>query len=215
MSPSTVALRTLLAAGVLTLSACLDTTGPRRPDPSAATTAVPQVPEDEQAALAGAVPGFGGLFLDETGAPTVYLTDLGQRLSAQRALAGIARRHGFDAAALRVRRGDFTWGQLEGWFGPASLRAMAERGVVYADLDEAANRVTIGVENAEAGGRARALLRGLGVPDRAVVVRQTPPIEFAATLQDRVRPVRGGLQINFGNFLCTLGFNALDRKSVV
>ncbi len=209
MSPSTIALRTLLAAGALALSACLDTSGPREPDPSAATTGAPQEPGDEQAALARVVPGFGGLFLDESGAPTVYLTDPGQRLSAQLAIVGIAREHGFDAAALRVRKGEFTWRQLESWFEPASRNATAERGVVYADLDEASNRVTIGVENADAGGRARALLHRLGVPDRAVLIRDTRPIEFVATLQDRVRPVGGGLQINFGNFACTLGFNAL------
>ena len=174
-----------------------------------APAVVSQEPEGEQAALARAVPGFGGLFLDESGAPTVYLTDPGQRLSAQRALVGIASQHGFDASALQVRKGEFTWRQLEGWFGPASKGALAERGVVYADLDEASNRVTIGVENADAGGRARAALRRLGVPDRAVLVRESRPIEVVATLQDRVRPVGGGLQINFGDFACTLGFNAI------
>ena len=179
------------------------------PASSPAPAVASQEPEGEQAALARVVSGFGGLFLDESGAPTVYLTDPGQRLSAQRALTGIARDHGFDPSALRVRKGDFTWQQLEAWFEPASRSAMAERGVVYADLDEASNRVTIGVENADAGGRTRSLLRRLGVPDRAVLIRETRPVELAATLQDRVRPVGGGLQINFGNFLCTLGFNAI------
>lgn len=209
MSPSTIVFRTLLIAGALVLSACLDSSGPREPDVAAGATARSQEPGDEQAALAQAVPGFGGLFLDQSGAPTVWLTGPGRRLSLERALGGIARRHGFDPAAVRIRRGDFSWRQLEGWFRPASIQALAERGVVYADLDEASNRVTIGVENADAGARARAVLRRLGVPDRAVLIRETRPVEFAATLQDRVRPVGGGLQINFGNFLCTLGFNAI------
>jgi hypothetical protein len=81
--------------------------------------------------------------------------------------------------------------------------------VVYADLDEARNRVTIGVEDAAAGGRARALLTQLGLPDAAVLIRETRPVEYAATLRSRVRPVGGGLQIHFGDFVCTLGFNAL------
>jgi len=55
-----------------------------------------------------------------------------ERLSAQRALAGIARQHGFDASALRVRKGDFTWRQLQGWFGPASTSALAMPGSVEA-----------------------------------------------------------------------------------
>ena len=77
MLPSTAALRTSLIAGALALSACLDASGPQEPDPSAVSVAAPQQPEDEQAALARAVRGFGGLFLDESGVPTVYLTDPG------------------------------------------------------------------------------------------------------------------------------------------
>jgi hypothetical protein len=202
-----------LVSVILALSACRDAAGP--PDSGRAAVSSPtpdfalQEPEGEQATLARAVPGFGGLFLDETGAPTVYLTDPGQRGAAQRALAAIAREHGFATSALKVRRGQFTYGQLSAWFDRASRSTLAERGVVYADLDEASNRVTIGVENAEAGGRARALLKRLGVPDGAVSVRATQPVRLAATLRDRVRPVGGGLQINFGNFVCSLGFNAL------
>jgi len=212
MSPSAV-LRLALGSGIVALSACGDAAGP----PEAGPAAVPapaeaialQEPEGEQAALARAVPGFGGLFLDETGTPTVYLTDPAQHAAARRALAPIAREHGFSASALRVRRGEFSYAQLSDWFGQASQRALGERGVIYADLDEASNRVTIGVESADAGDRARTLLRRLGVPDGAVLVREARPVRPVATLRDRVRPVGGGLQINFGNFLCTLGFNAL------
>jgi hypothetical protein len=201
-----------IVLGLCAMAACRDAAAPEpgQPtlSPSAAALAL-QEPADEQAALARAVPGFGGLFLDEAGAPTVYLTDAGERGAAQRALAPIAREHGFATSDLRVRRGQFTYAQLAGWFGPASRGALAERGVVYAHLDEASNRVTIGVENAEAGGRARALLERLGVPDEAVLVRESKPVRPVTTLQDRVRPVGGGLQINFSSFVCTLGFNAL------
>jgi hypothetical protein len=41
-------------------------------------------------------------------------------------------------------------------------------------------------------------------------VKQTEPISFAATLRDQVRPVVAGLQINFSNFLCSIGFNAVS-----
>jgi hypothetical protein len=207
------AVRLPIVSALLALSACRDAAGPREPAPGAVTSTALAVtlqePEGEQAALARVVPGFGGLFLDDTGTPTVYLTDLGQRGAVQRALGGLAREHGFATTALRARQGQFTYAQLAGWFGQASRSALAERGVVYADLDEASNRVTIGVENADAGGRARALLKRLGVPDGAVLVRETRPVRPVATLRDRVRPVGGGLQINFGNFICSLGFNAL------
>jgi hypothetical protein len=202
-------LRLAALAGALALSACHDATGPGQAGPPSPAAVTAQQPEDEQAALARAVPGFGGLFLDPAGTPTVYLTDPGQRAAAVRALAPIAREHGFSASALRVRKGAFGYAQLAGWFGQASRTALAERGVVYADLDEASNQVTIGVESAEAGGRVQALIRRLGLPDAAVSIREARPVRPVATLRDRVRPVGGGLQINFGNFLCTLGFNAL------
>jgi hypothetical protein len=209
---STVVLRWSFVSAVLALSACRDAAGPPE-QPSGASAPVPEIalqePEGEQAAIARVVPGFGGLFLDDAGVPTVYLTDPAQRGAAQRALAGIAQEHGFSSSTLRVRRGQFTYAQLAGWFEQAARSALGERGVVYADLDEASNRVTVGVESAEAGGRAHALLQRLGVPDAAVLVRETRAVRRVATLRDRVRPVGGGLQINFGNFLCTLGFNAL------
>jgi hypothetical protein len=124
---STAPLRRSVIVGVLTLAACRDTAGPRDVGPVSEPSPRPcrrvTGAEGEQAALARAVPGFGGRFLDESGAPIVYLTDPGQRLSAQRALAGIARQHGFEASALQVRRGEFTWRQLEGWFVPGSKGA--------------------------------------------------------------------------------------------
>jgi hypothetical protein len=42
-----------------------------------------------------------------------------------------------------------------------------------------------------------------------VDVVETEPIVQVATLRDKVRPVVGGLQIRFSQYLCSLGFNAL------
>ncbi len=206
--PSTE-LRLLTACTVLGAAACHDSSEPTAPEPfPEGTSPAVQGPTSEQAMLARAVPGFGGLFLDESGAPTIYLTDTRQRAAAETALAPIAQAHGFSATALRVRQGQYTYQQLEGWFGQASPRLLALPGAAFADLDEASNRVRLGVENAAAASRAKGMLAGLGVPAAAVVIEETPPIRYAATLRNRVRSVRGGLQISFGNFLCTLGFNA-------
>jgi hypothetical protein len=54
----------------------------------------------------------------------------------------------------------------------------------------------------------RTAVERVGVPSAAVVIEEVEPVRFAATLQQRVRPVVGALQINFPGFLCTLGFNA-------
>jgi hypothetical protein len=101
----------------------------------------------------------------------------------------------------------YDWTQLERWFTRASAEVLAVPGSVFVDADEANNRVTIGVERG-AVARIRGIVARMGIPEAAAVVQETEPIRFAATLRSKVRPVVGGLQINFPGFLCTLGFNA-------
>jgi hypothetical protein len=212
MTPKCFVLRALLAGTLAAAAACSETSGPATPtsddssDPADITGLLKQSDPDP-AALARAVPGFGGLFLDASGTPTVYLKNPSrQRPTAERALAAFSRARG--PGGIRVLTGKYGWAELSGWFHQASPAALSVPGAVFVDLDEASNRVRIGVERGVPGGRIRAVLAALGIPDAAVVVSETEPIQFAATLRDRVRPVRGGLQINFSNFLCTLGFNA-------
>ncbi len=194
----------VLAATSLVLSAaCHDATTPS--SPAARPDARAQAPD--LAGLARSVPGFGGLYLD-AGVPTVYLTDPRQRGLVERALGGYARGLGLAPAAIRVRQGRYDYQTLDRWFRRVSGEAFTVAGVVFVDLDEAANRVLIGVEHAAAGSSARGVAARLGVPAEAVTVREVAPIHFAATLRDHVRPVVAGLQINFGFFVCTLGFNA-------
>jgi hypothetical protein len=137
------------------------------------------------------------LFLDQ-GVPTVYLTDVGQRGIAERALGG----------GIRVLAARFAYGDLDRWFAAMSRDAFATGPVVFVDLDEASNRVLVGVERGMSHASVRALAARLGVPAEAVEVRDADPIHSVATLRDLVRPVVAGLQINFGQFVCSIGFNA-------
>ena len=100
--------------------------------------------------------------------------------------------------------------QVAAWFEQSSPEVLALPGTVSTHHDEATNRLVIGVENAAAGRGVRAALARLGVPSTAFAVQQREPIYQLATLRDRVRPAVAGLQIHFGNFLCSLGFNADD-----
>src|SRR5690606_4292558 len=159
--------------------------------------------------VAREVPAFGGFFLDANGTPTAYLTDASQRARLERALAPVLREHGLDVAQLQIRVGAFRHEELQRWFTDATPEVLNLPGVVFIDNDEANNRLLIGVEHPGAVGLARAAAARLGVPDAAVTVVESEPIVSAATLRDRVRPVQGGLQIHFTNFLCTLGFNAV------
>jgi hypothetical protein len=99
---------------------------------------------------------------------------------------------------------------LPGWFRKASPVVLALPGTVFADHDEANNRLLFGVENAAAIFGVRTALEHLGIPSSAYSIEVTEPIHALATLRDRWRPTQAGVQIHFGQFLCSLGFNAND-----
>ena len=86
----TPSVRLVLAAGVaLVISACQDQPNPTSPDPRDVAVSAqrsPQgggLPSTEQ--LDRQVPGFGGFFLDASGAPTIYLARGVSRAPAEHA----------------------------------------------------------------------------------------------------------------------------------
>ena len=216
----TYALTTTL---ILLLGACRDTSGPGQsisagnPAPVNTTLAeVSQDPAPDQLSVAQVVPGFGGYFLDGSGAPTVYLTDDAQRPAAETALAAFLADRGFTASDLVVRHADYPYARLDAWYRQARGGVFTVSGIILGDVDEANNRIRYGVVNATAGSAVQNVVSSLGIPLDAVIVQQRAPIVAMATLRDRVRPVVGGLQINFFpsqvsavTLLCTLGFNAV------
>jgi hypothetical protein len=88
------------------------------------------------------------------------------------------------------------------------------RGVVFTDADETAGRLVVGVADPGARGLVRARLSALGVPSESVDIVDTDPIFPLTSLRDKVRPIEGGVQIRFSNYLCSLGFVAL-REGVL
>jgi hypothetical protein len=97
--------------------------------------------------------------------------------------------------------------QLAGWYGRSVAEVMALPQTVFANHDEATGELVFGVEHAGVARGVAQVLARQGVPASAYRVEVTPPIHFAATLRDVHRPTFGGIQIHFGNYLCTLGFN--------
>jgi hypothetical protein len=86
------------------------------------------------------------------------------------------------------------------------------------DNDETTNRVRIGVVDLSSLGQVRAAVAQSGLPDDAVIIERAEPIVLVASLQNVIdRPVRAGVQIHFGQYVCSVGFNATDgtQKSFV
>lgn len=215
MPASSILRRSLTVAGAVLAGACTDSPAPTGPGEPAVPSAHPalsnaqQLAPDDPNALGRSVAGFGGFFFDDAGRPTVYLTDARGRAQVEGALAPFLQASGLSPSQLQVRHGELDYRRLESWFADLTPAALAVPGAVFADLDEASNRVRIGVEHATALNGVRRVLAARGIPATAVVLQETEPIHNAATLRNRLRPVLAGLQINFTQFICTLGFNAV------
>jgi hypothetical protein len=183
---------------------------------SAAPAQSPGQSLDEQfAAIARQVPGFGGMYLDQDGTMKVYM--VGQKEPVTDNLISslddvITREIGggerLAHSGVEVIEGQYNFLDLHSWHQDLSPAVLSIPGVVSTDIDENVNRLRIGVEDSkEALEAVEKSLAGLSVPREAVVISVTKPIY--PYLRNFRRPLRGGLQINFGNFLCTLGFIAV------
>jgi hypothetical protein len=171
-----------------------------------AGAAGPDTVDEINLAIDRQVPGFGGAFV-ENDTLTVYLTNLEGRPAAERALAAAFGAEGLRGRGIQVRQGQYGFSQLKTWQDEAGA-VFDLPGVVFTDVDETLNRVAIGVENKAAGAAVTQALMRLQIPLKAVEIVEAPPILQLETLRGKVRPLQGGLQINFSGYLCTYGFNA-------
>lgn len=156
--------------------------------------------DDRLAALEADVPGFGGLYLDEEGRLNVFLQDA-READVFRAMA----------PDVQVHQAQFSFARLQEWRLAARAGVLGQVGAVFLDVDETRNRIRIGVDRSQApaaSAKVLAALSAAGVPREAVVIEPADPIHFVATLRDQIRPVPGGVQIRYSNFVCTLGYNA-------
>ena len=189
----------------------------------AAPAAAALTADEQLLALGREVPGFGGAFVGADGALHVYLLDPG---------GGGAWLDKALGAPARVHRAAFTFERLVQW-KRAIAPVMALPGVASLDVDEARNRVTLGVRRGIApADRARldATLAGSGVPAAAVVVEEVAPFvavppavaakaQTSTSLRDTVRPIPGGVQVGWlcdatTCRYCTDGFTAFRGRAL-
>jgi len=164
-------------------------------------TGMPLTLDEELARKAEEVPGFGGLYLDTTGTTHVYLVDLSREGDVQ----DLGER-------VVVQQGDYDFRDLFAW--KDELRPqLAQRGVVFLDIDEQRNRLVLGVESGSVEtftAQLETFLRDSRVPPAAVIVEAAEPMAPLASLTSKFRPVPQGVQIQRGKILggeCTLGIN--------
>ena len=157
--------------------------------------------------VATQVPSFGGMYL-EGNILKVYLTDPTLMVCAGSVITSVFGADRIPAGGIQVIRGNYGFHQLSAWSN--KLGAVFNiPGVVYTDIDERANRLTVGVENQGVAASVQGMVSRVGIPQGVVDIVTAEPIYDQVTLQDQVRPIQGGLQIQFSNFLCSISYNAV------
>jgi hypothetical protein len=207
----------------------LDTAGfPSAPPAVSQQQEGPPATLDETfAAVAETAPGFGGLFFDDAGAPTIYVQDTAQADAAEAAVRETLGDE-IGEAPINVLVGQYDFDQLSTWYDAMDI-LFDIPALVFTDIDESKNKLTVGLEDLAVEAEVRAELDVLGVPQAAVNIVQAqqpvlltdPPPAQNDTLRSMVRPLAGGLRIldnrhvinmqpkTDGDY-CTLGFIAID-----
>ncbi len=164
--------------------------------------------DDLFAEIAKQVPGFGGMFIDKTDSLAVYLVDIGPNATAavQNAIVNVFGNDERFQRPIVVLKGKYGFLQLKKWHDRLMPEVLGLSEVVLTDIDDARNRLRIGIETLDVQEKIELQLDNLSIPREAVIIEQTEPVRYESSLQDFHRPLVGGLQINFGNSLCTLGF---------
>lgn len=174
--------------------------------------------DEKLARVASKVPTFAGFTLTEESEKKIRMSVLAT--TSDSGIIGQIRKelaqefgHNFQATTFQLREVHFSFLELKEWYDRLSTSVLAIDGVVHTDLDEAKNRLSIGVEDlAETGSAVDAEVAERGIPPDAVVVEQVPPV--TQELRSYRRPFLGGLQIEWANFsdgfiyICSLGVNA-------
>jgi len=176
--------------------------------------------------LAKLVPSSAGFVLDTvTGDVLVAVTDLadGERATGVlRSWASVTRRLAkarvkHPRADVVAKRVDYAFVQLSTWRDRMNA-AFSIHGVEWVDLDEARNRIVLGIDPGTDRGVIRRLARELGVPERAVEFDVDGPAVFQSVLTDSIRPIAGGTKIAYDSagvgLACSLGFPALYNSGM-
>ena len=210
-------------SALVALGAC-DTTsmeddGEEEPDPEGPTVNLgEQAPpgiHDKFAQVADQVPGFGGFYLDETGQPIAFAIEPTEsrreelRVALRQAFGdgilerGDNPRRSVENPTLEVRAGEYRMRDLLAWYERLPEVFDVEE-VVMTDLNEARNRLSVGVTTEEVFPQVEDRIAELDIPREAVrLVVKSPPREASNGLRDRVTPPRGGVEVSG---TCTLGF---------
>jgi hypothetical protein len=120
-------------------------------------------------------PGFGGMFIDRDGRLAVYLLDKSELGAARTAIEAVFGVDAVPATGVRALQGQYVVSQLKTWTEMAA-GLLELPGVTAVDLDEARNRVAIGVEHKSRMPAVERALSATAIPRHAVTIQVTGSI---------------------------------------
>jgi len=160
-------------------------------------------------AIANEVTSFAGAIIDPASEGRDMIVYVADPADSERAVASLRahlprQRRAPDRVAVRVVAHSYR--TLSDWRD--SLFARSAASLFSLDLDEANNRIRLGVRDEHGLAAVAKNARELGVPDVALQVVLAPTGELRTTLQDSVRPVKGGLEFTWtSGTACSVGIN--------
>lgn len=195
-----------LVGGVLGLAACV---GDRRwentvaPPSSNATRAMGVVddrlprnirPEEEGfAVLSEHVPSSAGYYIDREGSTVVLVRDSAEFGAARTALLRLRPQMPYapTRGTIRVEKAKYSFAQLARWRDLIFDKAFSSTpGVTSLDLDEARNRVVIGVDQAQLGNATEGVQRTLAQLDidtAAIIIQAETPLQWSGGVLNSFR----------------------------
>jgi len=206
-----VTMRVRLIIGAVTLGAiaCADRPGPSsgplasRPFAGPSSQHLESVAERPFRELARVAPSHGGWYFDTlTGDLNVYLKDVREGPAAKRALASLdsqplARaRASHPHAGIVFKQGTYTFIELARWRDALDAFLMKTQRAQWWGIDHAKNQIVVGVLSGADSEAIAAMAVDLAIPAGALRFERTAPIRSEKTLEDSIRPVKGGIRLD-------------------
>ena len=128
----------------------------------------------------------------------VYPLDPAPRVAAavEQAILDVFGRDRIPTGGIGILQGQYSFLELKRLYDGGVQAVLSMPGVVFTDIDEAANRLRVGVESPSTAAAVQRQLDARGIPRAVVTIEVTAPVELQEQLDDVVRPPLGGLRIS-------------------
>lgn len=182
------AIRLICMLGLIAMigQSCSNSTTPNEWNPNYQPEAmgkkVPISANNWRRSLAQKIPGFGGLFINESRQLTIYLTHPASQTAKAKEVLSTSelitdmlsqlRDQGYSVsiANMEILNGKYTFIQLHNWKDKIVEKLLPMEGVYTIGPDITHNKVTVGVKNKTVRDKVRKKLAPLKIPGEAVII---------------------------------------------